>query len=120
MHGNDYELNTKLSYSIITCALSFERMVPLLALMGMLPLSTTPHYKTKALTEPVLADMAEVRSGSLSHSLSHSQDARLRRLLRSLLRLTAPLHRRRRQRLPRLPSLLHARARTRYARGRGP
>ena len=30
MHGDDYELNTLLNYAIVTCAISFARIVPLL------------------------------------------------------------------------------------------
>ena len=99
MHGDDYQLNSKLNYAIVTCALSFERMVALMRVLGMVALSTTDHYAFKAELEPILAEMAEVRAlridlmpphsraGSRSLSLSHS--ARWpRRTSRAWLRAT--------------------------------
>ena len=47
MHGDDYELNSKLNYALVTCAVSFARFVPLLALLGMRALSDTDHYNFK-------------------------------------------------------------------------
>ena len=45
---------------MITCALSFARMVPLFfVLLGMRAPSTTDHYATKDEVEPVLAAQAE-------------------------------------------------------------
>jgi hypothetical protein len=48
MHGNDYELNTKLNFAVVTCALSFERISDALKVLGMRPPSTTDHYHFKA------------------------------------------------------------------------
>ncbi len=59
LHGDDYELNSKLNCAIVTCAISFARVAPLLALLGMAALETTDHYTFKAELEPILADMAE-------------------------------------------------------------
>ena len=59
LHGDDYELNSRLNYAIVTCALSFARMLPFFHVLGMQPLSTTDHYNFKREVEPILADMAE-------------------------------------------------------------
>ena len=63
---DDYMLNAKLNYAIITCALSFHRMVPFLLLMGLLAPSTTDHYATKAEITPIIGDAAE-RSMAMAH-----------------------------------------------------
>jgi hypothetical protein len=47
MHGDDYELNSQLNYAIVTCALSFARMLPFFAVMGMARISDNDHYKFK-------------------------------------------------------------------------
>ena len=47
MHGDDYELNSKLNYALVTCAVSFARFAPLLALLWMRALSDTDHYNFK-------------------------------------------------------------------------
>ena len=47
MHGDDYKLNSLLNYAITACAISFERIVPALELLGMRAISTTDHYNFK-------------------------------------------------------------------------
>ena len=59
MHGDDYSLNTKLHYCLVTCAISYARAVSLLTLLGMCAPSETDHYAFKGELEPVLANMAE-------------------------------------------------------------
>jgi hypothetical protein len=60
MHGNDYALNTKLHHGVVTCALSYARMVPLLGLLGLRAPSTTDHYGFKEEFDPVASAMAEI------------------------------------------------------------
>ena len=60
MHSDDYELNSKLNYNIVTCALSFDRMVPFLTRLGMRAPSNRDHYQLKSELEPILGDMSEV------------------------------------------------------------
>jgi hypothetical protein len=55
MHGDDYELNTQLNYAIVTCALSFARMVPFFRVLGMAALSETDHYAFKGEVSAVAA-----------------------------------------------------------------
>ena len=59
LHGDDYSLNSKLHYGLVTCAISYTRAVSLLTLLGMNAPSLTDHYGFKAELEPVLANMAE-------------------------------------------------------------
>ena len=66
MHGSDYELNSKLHWAIISCAISFARMQPFFALLGMLAPSETDHYQFKAEIEPILSSAAE-RSMAEAH-----------------------------------------------------
>ena len=89
-HGDDYELNALVNYGIITCALSFARMVPFLVLLGLRAPSTTDHYATKDEVDPILADQAEcsmagahernVKAGTLDYisvdgGFTHSRNA---------------------------------------------
>ena len=57
MHCDDYELNSRLNYAITTCAISFERIVPALELLGLRAVSTTDHYgfKVNALASRIAA-----------------------------------------------------------------
>ena len=66
MHGDDYSLNTKLHYCLVTCAISYARAVSLLTLLGMCAPSETDHYAFKGELEPILANMAE-RSMAEAH-----------------------------------------------------
>ena len=58
MHGDDYELNSRLNYAITTCAISFERIVPALELIGLRAMSTTDHYgfKVNALASRICSE----------------------------------------------------------------
>ena len=60
MHGNDYTLNSKLHHGVVTCALSYARMVPLLGLLGLRAPSVTDHYGFKEEFDPAVAAMAEI------------------------------------------------------------
>ena len=67
MHGNrDYELNSRVHHAVVTCALSWARIVPALRLLGLGALSDTDHYGFKEEFEPVMRDKAE-RSMALKH-----------------------------------------------------
>ena len=59
LHGDDYLLNTKVSYACESCAIPFERLVSFLALLGVAPLSKTSHYTLKHEIEPVTRGLAE-------------------------------------------------------------
>ena len=59
LHGDDYLLNTKVSYACESCAIPFERLVSFLALLGVAPLSKTSHYTLKHEIEPVARGLAE-------------------------------------------------------------
>ena len=47
MHGDDYLLNSKLHYGLVTCAIPYTRAASLLALLGMCAPSETDHYAFK-------------------------------------------------------------------------
>jgi hypothetical protein len=47
MHGDDYMLNSKLHYAIVTCAITYDRAASLVTLLGMSAPSTTDHYGMK-------------------------------------------------------------------------
>jgi hypothetical protein len=66
MHGDDYELNSRLHHAVVTCALQWTRVVPALRLLGLGNLSDTDHYGFKGEFEPVVCHMAE-RSMAQKH-----------------------------------------------------
>ena len=59
MHGDDYVLNTKVNYGLVSNAISHSRFAGFCSLLGMRAPSTTDHYRMKEEIEPVLAHQSE-------------------------------------------------------------
>lgn len=66
MHGDDYVLNTKVNYGLVSNAISHSRFAGFCSLLGMRAPSTTDHYRFKAEVEPIWAQQAE-RSMAEAH-----------------------------------------------------